>query len=311
MKKNYQAKAPGSLMLTGEHAVLKGYPALVFAVDQFMKVSLTPRKDEKIYINSEQLGLYESAIEEIQFDSKWKLLSSTLLHYQEYFKTGFEIEISSDFPSIGLGSSGALLIALLAVFQNWLFGKILPESKYLSLAIHIIQQAQGVGSGADAAASLLGGMIYYQNQPLFFKPIKAQIPLTVVFSGTKVNTVDVLKKVEKTTKTFPDIYDLVYQSIGECSHHAVEALEENDWKKLGKLFNLQHSFMQTLSLNTEYLDDLIQMLREDPGIWGAKISGAGLGDCVIGLGHYQGEKKNNTQCQWIQANMTSQGLSYE
>ena len=45
-------KAPGSMMLMGEHAVLHQEPAIVAAIDRWITVTLSPRNDEKLSIES-------------------------------------------------------------------------------------------------------------------------------------------------------------------------------------------------------------------------------------------------------------------
>ena len=47
--------------------------------------------------------------------------------------------------------------------------------------------------------------------------------------------------------------------------------------------NIQQSLMNALGVGTPQLNHIINSLHKDPYIYGAKISGAGLGDCVIGL----------------------------
>ena len=43
-----KASAPGSLMLMGEHAVLRGQPAIVCAISKRMKIKLKPRADRTL-----------------------------------------------------------------------------------------------------------------------------------------------------------------------------------------------------------------------------------------------------------------------
>ena len=52
MSATIPSSAPGSLMISGEHAVLHGRHALVGAVDQRVRVMLTPRADDTIRICS-------------------------------------------------------------------------------------------------------------------------------------------------------------------------------------------------------------------------------------------------------------------
>jgi mevalonate kinase len=72
--------------------------------------------------------------------------------------------------------------------------------------------------------------------------------------------------------------------MGDCVESAVAAIKNEDWKQLGVLMNCQQELMKFLQVSTPLLEQMIQILRQQLGIWGAKISGAGLGDCVIAAG---------------------------
>jgi len=61
-----------------------------------------------------------------------------------------------------------------------------------------------------------------------------------------------------------------------------------DWKKFALLLDVNQGMMQALGVVTASLAEAVRRLRDDPGILGAKVSGAGGGDCVIGLGDLQG-----------------------
>jgi hypothetical protein len=54
---------------------------------------------------------------------------------------------------------------------------------------------------------------------------------------------------------------------------------------VGERLDIGQGIMEDMDLSNPALDAIIRALREDPGIQGAKISGSGLGDCAIGLGH--------------------------
>ena len=72
--------------------------------------------------------------------------------------------------------------------------------------------------------------------------------------------------------------------------------------------------MDSLGVSTILLGDMVLDLRKQQGILGAKISGSGLGDCVVGLGMptesytYTGEHHG---IQRIPVEMTLQGVHCE
>src|SRR3990167_7396944 len=111
----FNASAPGSLMLLGEYAVLHGKPALVCAVDKRINVILTPRRDTTITIHSELLGDYQTDLLQLKIEKPFHFVLGALKHNQAKLKRGCDIEINSAFSDkVGLGSSAAVTIATLA-----------------------------------------------------------------------------------------------------------------------------------------------------------------------------------------------------
>ena len=45
--------------------------------------------------------------------------------------------------------------------------------------------------------------------------------------------------------------------------------------------NDQHNIMDSIGLNTYELQEIHDILTNDNSIYGAKISGSGLGDCIM------------------------------
>jgi len=60
------------------------------------------------------------------------------------------------------------------------------------------------------------------------------------------------------------------------------ALLKHDWQKLGMLMNDNHKILQELGVSTGKLDRMCWAAL-GAGAYGAKLSGAGGGDCMIAL----------------------------
>jgi mevalonate kinase len=283
--KSYKTKAPGSLMLFGEHAVLHKKQAVVMAVDNYIKITLTLRTDSIVHIKSSEFKAYKTSIDKLNITKPYGYVLTAIKERLKKIRTGFTLEINSDFPSdIGFGSSAAVTVATLEVLSLWLDKKPLDNMKLYRQAVRVVRLVQGVGSGADVAASVFGGVIAYKMQPVAIKKIAASLPLVVVYSGSKLATKKVIAKVEKSRKRSPQVFAKIFAAIDLCSKEAVKAIKNRNYPHLGKLMDINYGLQEALGVSNNILSDLVFKLRSKKNIYGAKISGSGLGDCVIGLG---------------------------
>lgn len=290
VRKSYSASAPGTLMLLGEHAVLQDKPAVVLAIDKRIMATLHVRSDKKILITS-SLGKLEfelKEIEKLQIEKPLQFVISVIKFFEKELKIknfGFELSIDSGFShDCGLGSSAAVTVATVAVLYQFVSNCTDPISIF-ETARKIIREVQGVGSGADIAASVYGGIIVYQQQsPCILKKIDSELPLVVIYSGSKTPTPEVIKKVEVLRNKHPEMINPLYDAMEQGVNRASVFIENKDWLQLGEVMNIQQGIMNALGVGTPILNQLIDMLNSQPDIYGAKISGSGLGDCVIGIG---------------------------
>jgi len=65
---------------------------------------------------------------------------------------------------------------------------------------------------------------------------------------------------------------------------AVSALQRNDAQAFGALMYASHASLRDLyEVSTPELDALVELARELPGCWGARLTGAGFGGCTVNL----------------------------
>jgi len=311
---SYSAKAPGTLMLLGEHAVLHDKTAIVMAVDQWMSVSLNTRIDRKIRIFSDlgKLELEISDLKETKIQKPFQFVLAALQYFEKELKakkSGFDLNIQSEFKhNVGLGSSAAVTVATVAVLFKFLEEFVsFSLEKVRETAMTIVRKVQGMGSGADVAASVYGGILaYQQTAPYVLKQLSTDLPLTVVYSGSKTPTPEVVRQVEELENKDPQRINALYKTMDEAAKKAIGLIEQEDWPKLGEIFNSQQDIMNALGVATPLLNQLCERLNAEPGIYGAKISGAGLGDCVMGVG-----AQRMVSNQTVPVAVSQQGLHYE
>ena len=99
-----------------------------------------------------------------------------------------------------------------------------------------------------------------------------------------MKTPDVLALVEQQWRSRSVLQQSLYQLMGDTSRAAIVALEQQDLNELGHLMNVYQGLMDALGVCDATLADMIYTLRQDQQVLGAKISGSGLGDCVLTLG---------------------------
>lgn len=301
-------------MLLGEHAVLHGKHALVCAVDKRIIVTITPRKDDVIFIKSDSLGKYTTQLSHIQIEKPFQFVLGAIRQYDAIMQTGCDILIESEFShKVGLGSSAAVTVATLAALAKWLKIKIATQD-LVRQGRKIIRNIQGVGSGADVAASVYGGIIGYHPQPLSIEKFSSTYPLTVLYSGKKTPTPDVIKYVQDKFAAYPTIFRSMINSIGQCAFEGMQLVRKEKWADLGQVMTMQQGLMESLGVSDLLLRYMLEDLRNKSDILGCKISGSGLGDCIVGLGQlpvketYIGERNG---IQRIFVEITLQGVHCE
>jgi mevalonate kinase len=284
-----KVSAPGKLMLFGEHAVVHGKPCIVSAVDARMRVFLKKRKDNKIFLNSPDLNLknYFISIDDLDkpTEKEVRFVLTAIKNFFEKYKVkrGLEIKTKSEFSmEFGLGSSSAVTVATIKALSE--FFEIKMENKELfDLAYKTILDIQGVGSGFDVATAIYGGTLYFVTGGKLIEKIKVKdIPLVIGYSGEKADTPSLVKMVNEKLKESPEKIKKIFDEIEKIVNSARIEIENKNWRKVGKLMNLNQDLLRKLEVSSKKLENLIKAAL-DSGAYGAKLSGAGGGDCMIAI----------------------------
>jgi mevalonate kinase len=195
---------------------------------------------------------------------------------------GARIRTTSDFThSFGLGSSSAVTVATIKALCA-AAGDNLPASEVFRLSYAAVRDAQGgIGSGYDVAAAAYGGTLYYVMPGRVIEPVSVfRLPLVIGYSGTKASTTEWVRRVSDLARQHPVLSQAIWRLIGQLVDEARDALERADFQAAGSLMNINQGLLVSLGVSTPALDALIAAVRE-AGAYGAKLSGAGGGDCMI------------------------------
>ena len=280
-----KASAPGNLMLMGEHAVLKGHRALACAVDKRIFVTLTPRADRKVTVDS-ALANYHSTLDELADCAELGFMVAVMRNFASQLPAGFDLTVTSEFShTVGLGSSAAVTAATVAALLAYA-GESTPLSKsaVFDQALAVVHKVQGGrGSGTDLAATIYGGVVGYTQTPRQVTSYPKVPAVRLHYVGYKMKTPDVIAKVEAASAPYPEFYSALYELMHQASLAAEQAVEQADWPVLGHWMNVYQGLLDTLGVNDGNLSEMIYNLRQQASTLGSKISGSGLGDCVLSV----------------------------
>lgn len=270
-------------MITGEHAVVYGHRAIVAAVEQRITVDLAPRSDRAVVIRSGIAPTLETALDDLASGGAYKFVLAAISRHMDALTTGFELSIASDIdPTLGLGSSAAVTVATLGALKKWLG---LGLSDVHADALAIVRGIQGRGSGADLAASCYGGMISYRALPAVeWAPLPNPPHLSLCYAGYKTPTAEVLQMIADRMEGQEDRFNKLYDDMGLEADKAIDAAGSEDWQRFAASLTAYQNLMGDLGVSDDVLDRIIQKARLNTEVLAAKISGSGLGDCVVAMG---------------------------
>ena len=124
--------------------------------------------------------------------------------------------------------------------------------------------------------------MYYIKKKAIEPLVIQDMPLIVGYTGVKSNTVDLINTVAKKREQYPEKIEQIFGAITKLTEEAKIKMVEGDWERVGKLMDFNQEYLRDLGVSSEKLEALIKA-ASDAGAWGAKLSGAGGGDCMIAL----------------------------
>jgi mevalonate kinase len=282
------ASAPGKLLLLGDHAVVYNHPCLVTAVDIRYDVSVTRQDSAVIEIETPALKqaneVYRVSVHDAgaHYQADTAFVEAAVVQMQQLYggKPGLKIATSGPARSFGLGSSSAVTVATLAALDR-LFNLRLSRRELFSAGYQAVLDVQGLGSGFDVAAAVYGGTLYYVTGGAELEQLAvADLPFVVGYSGAKVGTINLVKSVAERRRQYPEMVDSLFGIAHEIVETGKLYLLQRDWTAFGALMDVHQGLLEALGVSTGRLAALIYAAR-DAGASGAKLSGAGGGDCMF------------------------------
>lgn len=287
MSETWTSRAPGSLMLFGEHAVLHGKPAIACAIDHWLTIEWQARDDQHLHIVTDFIE-HSTDWQTLTPEPKLSFVMTVLRLFRQQTpqacQRGLNIRIRSDINSTqGLGSSSAVVAAMVTGLSV-LSDSLASITARFQLGLTSIRAVQGTGSGTDLAVALSGGIIQFDPNQGQIQRLADQLPIVSVYCGYKTPTAQVIRQVQTLWPEHHPLFVHWLTWIAQITDEASLAIQQGDLAEIGRYMNMAHGLMHGLGVSDATLDAIAHRLRACEGIYGAKISGSGLGDCVIALG---------------------------
>lgn len=312
------ARAPGKLILTGEHAVVYGAPALAVAVSAYTYIRFKPMTESrtlntlfsgissgnhyplhvfdtlrtKLDSRFEQFRSGELPIKHVlqQPDDLLIYTVSTLLKFfpvpgrpsmKSYLPMPGQLSGESALPvGAGMGSSAAAIAATLVLYEH-ILEKPLSKAQRYKLVNSCERLQHGKSSGIDAATVTHGGFVRHENGALSHPDLTLNSNWYCIYTGKpSASTGQCVEHVRQHHS-----HDkILWQAFNDVSLALIDALSEqqNNAQKDEHILTLMrenHRLLCRIGVVPDTVATLVSDIERAGGA--AKVSGAGsvTGEC--------------------------------
>ena len=264
IKKIGVGKAHSKIILIGEHAVVYGYPAISLPL---LEVEVTCRV--------------------LPAETPWRLFEEDTLSMAVYASLEYlnikeaciRCQIESAIPEKrGMGSSAAISIAAIRAVFDYYDAQLSQET--LEILVNRAEMIAHMNpSGLDAKTCLSDHPIRFIKN-LGFTELEMDLSTYLVIADTGVygHTREAIQVVQSKGKdALPYL-----QTLGDLTQEAEDAINHKDAEKLGEILSQAHENLKEIGVSSQEADSLVETAIHH-GALGAKMSGGGLGGCIIAL----------------------------
>lgn len=257
-------RSHGKIILIGEHSVVYGYSAIALPL-----------------LGIEASCRIQPARQAITFDFEDSLSTAVFaaLRSLDQLEAKIAYEIDSQVPQKrGMGSSAAVSIAAIRAVYAY-FEEFLSSEK-LELLVHQAEKiAHSNPSGLDAKTCLSDTPIKFRRETGFEQlEVALGAYLVIADSGIQGHTREAVDKVAQ----FEELNRPHLATLGRLAEQMEAAIKVQDSCEVGRFMNLAHQELRAIGVSLTFVDELVDQAIA-AGALGAKMSGGGLGGCIIAL----------------------------
>ncbi|MEA1993005.1 MAG: mevalonate kinase [Euryarchaeota archaeon] len=277
-------KGYGKVILFNEHFVVHSVPAIASAIGLTTDTEVIKHDKKGINLIDNRKGTkgYSEEKQEHQMEA--------LKRVTEYMgfdveKNPIQITLGGNLPTFsGIGASAANLVSIVRGVNDE-FSLGFSDEEVNNAAYEGERAFAGTPSGIDNTAATFGGLIWFKKgEENVIERLSIKKPVEIVMGNTGVvaNTKEVVAGVRKRKEKYPEKYDKVFKDAEKLVYKAREALMKYDLERVGKLMNENHRQLQAIEVDGKELNFLVDLAR-DNGALGAKLTGGGVGGCMVAL----------------------------
>lgn len=274
-----KVSAPGKIILSGEHAVVYGYPEILTTINKRLIVGIEENKAGLTVFPPEGKPFVEDALEIIKTRLESRL-------------NNLSVVVNSEIPiGCGLGSSAAFAVAITGAIFDYLG---LPRSlkKINEIAYEIEKKQHSTPSGGDNTVSTYGGFLLYRKETetvKVFSPLRAKVfpKIFLINSGKpEESTGEMVKAIREFVLKSPQKAGKIFREMEGISRNFLQFLSGEELN-FGELIARNERLLEELGVVSSKTKTLIQKIESKGGF--AKISGAGgiKGNSGIILAYHQ------------------------
>ncbi len=288
--------APGKLILSGEHAVVYGKPALAMAINRYATATATPQLLPLVSFDLSDLsyehGLTLTALNHLKNRIKQKYerfmhgdfkirdvlqkpVELAQFAFTLFLETlnlkltqGVRIRLQSDIPmGCGMGSSAATVLSIVHAIAHHMQVDISSELFY-RLSLEAENMQHGYSSGLDLRVSLHGGCMLVKEGQIEQRPIPS-LPMYLVNTGAPKSTTGECVT-QAATHFKKSQLGADFAAITEAMDKALQA---NNLQEVLQTVRMNHLLLTKIGVVPPSVQQFIREIENTEGA--AKICGAG------------------------------------
>lgn len=287
---------PGKLILSGEHSVVYGKPALAMAINRYVTATVTQERHSRVLFDLADLTHYGA----LSLSALYRLKDRIKRKYARFIRgdfsirrvlqkpfelthlalgvfidalnlsmsQGMKIHITSTIPmGCGLGSSAATILSVMLATARHL-NISLTEETLFELALQAENMQHGYSSGIDLRIAMLGGCLYFNDNSVERRALP-QATFYLINTGTPASTTG--QCVEQAASYFYASH--LAEDFASVTHAFDLAIQRNAVIPLREAIRENHRLLTYIGVVPERVQKAIRCIELLGGA--AKICGSG------------------------------------